>query len=91
LPLEGLGGPLDGLPQTRRTDCAVKAGARTRVRSRTCLRCKTSVGGEDVKIDRRLLEEYGRGGAAAEVATVFEATTQTTGRVRVVDYRNERR
>jgi protein-L-isoaspartate O-methyltransferase len=56
------------------------------------LEVKTSVGGEDVKIDRTTLEEYGRAeGPLRKSRTVFEATTQTTGRVRVVDYRNERR
>jgi spermidine synthase len=42
------------------------------------------------KIDRTALEEFGRG-EGRKSRTVFEARTRTTGRVRVVDYRNERR
>jgi spermidine synthase len=42
------------------------------------------------KIDRTALEEFGRGEGRTS-RTVFEARTRTTGRVRVVDYRNERR
>jgi protein-L-isoaspartate O-methyltransferase len=53
---------------------------------------KPSMPDEDVKVDRTMLEEYGRAeGPPRKSRTVFEATTQTTGRVRVVDYRNERR
>ena len=44
----------------------------------------------ETKIDRTALEEFGRG-EGRKSRTVFEATTVTTGRVRVVDYRNERR
>ena len=44
------------------------------------------------KVDRTALEEFGRAeGRRGRSRTVFEARTQTTGRVRVVDYRNERR
>jgi len=44
------------------------------------------------KIDRTALEEFGRAeGRTRKSRTVFEADTVTTGRVRVVDYRNERR
>jgi protein-L-isoaspartate O-methyltransferase len=43
-----------------------------------------------VKIDRTALEEFGRG-EGRRSRTVFEARTRATGRVRVVDYRNERR
>ena len=46
--------------------------------------------GEEVKVDRTALEEFGRADGRKS-RTVFEAYTQTTGRVRVVDYRNERR
>jgi spermidine synthase len=43
-------------------------------------------------VDRTALEEYGRAeGRCRRSRTVFEADTVTTGRVRVVDYRNERR
>jgi hypothetical protein len=43
-------------------------------------------------LDRTALEEYGRAeGRGRGSRTVFEADTVTTGRVRVVDYRNERR
>jgi hypothetical protein len=41
-------------------------------------------------VDRTALEEFGRG-EGRKSRTVFEAWTRTTGRVRVVDYRNERR
>lgn len=45
-----------------------------------------------LKVDRTALEEFGRAeGRARKSRTVFEADTVTTGRVRVVDYRNERR
>jgi len=45
-----------------------------------------------LKVDRTALEEFGRAeGRARRSRTVFEADTVTTGRVRVVDYRNERR
>jgi protein-L-isoaspartate O-methyltransferase len=44
----------------------------------------------EVKVDRTALEEFGRGEGRTS-RTVFEAWTRTTGRVRVVDYRNERR
>ena len=48
--------------------------------------------GAETKIDRTALEEFGRAeGHRRRARTVFEAQTQTTGRVRVVDYRNERR
>jgi spermidine synthase len=44
------------------------------------------------RIDRTALEEFGRAeGRQQRSRTVFEARTQTTGWVRVVDYRNERR
>jgi protein-L-isoaspartate O-methyltransferase len=47
---------------------------------------------EEAKIDRTALEEFGRAeGRARRSRTVFEATTRMTGRVRVVDYRSERR
>ncbi len=47
---------------------------------------------EETTIDRTALEEFGRAeGRRRKSRTVFEARTQTTGRVRVVDYRNERR
>jgi hypothetical protein len=42
------------------------------------------------KIDRTALEEFGRADGRRS-RTVFEAWTRATGRVRVVDYRNERR
>jgi protein-L-isoaspartate O-methyltransferase len=45
---------------------------------------------QDLRIDRTALEEFGRA-EGRKSRTVFEAWTQTTGRVRVVDYRNERR
>jgi spermidine synthase len=45
---------------------------------------------DEVKIDRTALEEFGRGEGRTS-RTVFEARTRATGRVRVVDYRNERR
>jgi hypothetical protein len=49
-------------------------------------------GAEETKVDRTALEEYGRAEAPGRKSrTVFEAWTRTTGRVRVVDYRNERR
>jgi protein-L-isoaspartate O-methyltransferase len=44
----------------------------------------------EVSVDRTMLEEFGRADGQRS-RTVFEARTQTTGRVRVVDYRNERR
>ena len=48
--------------------------------------------GAETKIDRTALEEFGRAeGRRRRARTVFEAQTQTTGRVRVVDYRHERR
>ncbi|HEX2437050.1 MAG TPA: hypothetical protein VHT71_02000 [Methylomirabilota bacterium] len=46
--------------------------------------------GVEPAIDRTALEEFGRADGKRS-RTVFEAVTQTTGRVRVVDYRNERR
>jgi spermidine synthase len=45
---------------------------------------------QEPKVDRTALEEFGRGDGRRS-RTVFEVRTRTTGRVRVVDYRNERR
>ena len=45
---------------------------------------------DEPKIDRTELEDFGVGGGRKS-RTVFEANTVMTGRVRVVDYRNERR
>jgi hypothetical protein len=44
----------------------------------------------EVSVDRTMLEEFGRADGQRS-RTVFEARTQTTGLVRVVDYRRERR
>jgi spermidine synthase len=46
--------------------------------------------GQEPKVDRTALEEFGRA-EGRRSRTVFEARTRATGRVRVVDYRNERR
>ena len=71
-------------PETHRNgmDPAI---ARTRAR-------QEPAASEEPRIDRTALEEFGRAeGRRRKSRTVFEARTQTTGRVRVVDYRNERR
>jgi hypothetical protein len=52
--------------------------------------CTDATTGEPT-IDRTALEELGDSPGGRKSRTVFEANTVTTGRVRVVDYRNERR